>query len=153
LAVSDVIDPALLEEALRLLETDPIFRKVRGKLEPGSTSGSVVLKVEVEEANQLGGSVSFDNYSPPALGSERLGAGLQVRNLTGNGDILSANYFTPSVEVATSTTSTIPSQLAHCRAQLACAMLLVIFASFKSRSKFSTFKEMQVCWRYLTVSL
>jgi len=94
LAVSDVIDPALLEEALRLLETDPIFRKVRGKLEPGSTSGSVVLKVEVEEANQIGGSVSLDNYSPPALGSERLGVGLQIRNFSGNGDILSASYFT-----------------------------------------------------------
>lgn len=81
---------AKMEEGLRLLETDPIFKSVRGKIQSGSTIGSSILKVDIVEASQFGGGASIDNYSPPALGSERLNANLLIRNLSGNGDILSA---------------------------------------------------------------
>jgi hemolysin activation/secretion protein len=49
--------------------------------------------VKVEEANQLTGSVSFDNYSPVSVGSERMGTSLNYRNLTGSGDSLAASYY------------------------------------------------------------
>ena len=49
--------------------------------------------MQVEEVNQLTGSVSFDNYSPVSVGSERIGASLNYRNLTGFGDSLNASYY------------------------------------------------------------
>ena len=83
----------LIEDQLRLLRTDPIFRNVTASLKPGASAGKSLLVVQVEEANQLGGSVSFDNYSPVSVGSERKGANLSYRNLTGNGDLLAASYY------------------------------------------------------------
>ena len=83
----------LIEDQLRLLRTDPIFRNVTASLKPGASAGKSLLVVQVEEANQLGGSVSFDNYSPVSVGSERMGANLSYRNLTGNGDLLAASYY------------------------------------------------------------
>jgi hemolysin activation/secretion protein len=82
-----------LEDQLRLLRADPSFSSVDASLKAGSQAGSSILTVKVVEANQLSGSVSFDNFSPPAVGSERIGAGLNYRNLFGSGDVFTANYF------------------------------------------------------------
>ncbi|MFN7713911.1 MAG: ShlB/FhaC/HecB family hemolysin secretion/activation protein [Pseudanabaenaceae cyanobacterium] len=82
-----------MEDQLRLLRNDPLFRNVTSSLKPGSSEGKSLLVVTVEEANQFSGSVSFDNYSPVAVGSERMGLGLSYRNLTGLGDVLSASYY------------------------------------------------------------
>ena len=81
------------EDQLRLLKADPLFTKVTSSLKPSSEPGKSLLVVEVEESKQFGGSVSFDNYSPVAVGSERMGVGLTYRNLTGLGDLLSASYY------------------------------------------------------------
>ena len=83
----------LIEDQLRLLRTDPIFRNVTSSLKPSTSAGKSLLVVQVEEASQLGGSVSFDNYSPVSVGSERTGAAITYRNLTGNGDLLAASYY------------------------------------------------------------
>lgn len=82
-----------LEDQLRLLRADPSFSSVDASLKAGSQAGLSVLTVTVVEANQLTGSVSFDNFSPPAVGSERMGAGLNYRNLFGLGDVFTANYY------------------------------------------------------------
>ncbi len=82
-----------VEEKLRLLRIDPLFRKVTSNLKPGTATGKSILIVRVEEDNQFGGYVNFDNYSPVSVGSERLGANLTYRNLTGFGDLLSASYY------------------------------------------------------------
>jgi len=82
-----------LEDQLRLLRADPIFASVDASLKAGSQNGLSVLTITVVEANQLTGSVSFDNFSAPAVGSERIGAGLSYRNLFGVGDVFTANYF------------------------------------------------------------
>lgn len=81
-----------LEDQLRLLRADPNFTSVDASLKAGSQSGLSILTIKVVEANQLAGSVSFDNFSPPAVGSERMGAGLSYRNLFGMGDVFTANY-------------------------------------------------------------
>ena len=82
-----------LEDQLRLLRADPLFRKITSSLKPSTKEGKSLITVQIEEANQFSGGVSFDNYSPVAVGSERLGTALSYRNLTGFGDLLTASYY------------------------------------------------------------
>lgn len=90
---TNVFNAIRIEDQLRLLRSDPLFSKVTSNLKPATTVGNSILVVKVEEANQLSGSVSFDNYSPVSVGSERMGASLNYRNLTGSGDLLAASYY------------------------------------------------------------
>ncbi|ELS32423.1 MULTISPECIES: ShlB/FhaC/HecB family hemolysin secretion/activation protein [Pseudanabaena] len=87
------LNTAKLEEQLRLLRADPIFNNIEATLKAGNSPDSSILVVKVAEANQFGGFVTFDNYSPPAIGSERYGGGLFFRNISGNGDTLTASYY------------------------------------------------------------
>ncbi|MBE9127780.1 MULTISPECIES: ShlB/FhaC/HecB family hemolysin secretion/activation protein [unclassified Coleofasciculus] len=82
-----------LEEQLRLLRTNPLFDTLNATLEAGAEAGESILVVQVEEANPFYGNVSIDNYSPPSIGSERLGFQLGYRNLIGIGDTLSGAYY------------------------------------------------------------
>ncbi|MDZ8183755.1 MAG: ShlB/FhaC/HecB family hemolysin secretion/activation protein [Nostoc sp. ChiSLP02] len=82
-----------LEDQLRLLRLDPLLANVEARLRPTGKVGQSVLVVRVEEANPLTGSLGVDNYSPPAIGAERLGVELGYRNLTGMGDELAGSYF------------------------------------------------------------
>jgi hemolysin activation/secretion protein len=90
---TNVFNASHIEDQLRLLRSDPLFSKVTSNLQPATTAGNSILVVKVEEANQLTGSVSFDNYSPVSVGSERMGTSLNYRNLTGSGDSLAASYY------------------------------------------------------------
>jgi len=81
-----------LEDQLRLLRADPLFDNVEASLRSGTQPGQSILTVRVVEANPLAVSLSADNFSPPAVGSERFGVGVSYRNLTGFGDQLAASY-------------------------------------------------------------
>ncbi|HEY9596168.1 MAG TPA: ShlB/FhaC/HecB family hemolysin secretion/activation protein [Cyanophyceae cyanobacterium] len=87
------LSTARLEDQLRLLRADPLFENVEASLRAGSVTGKSILIVRVVEANPFEGSVSIDNYSPPSVGSERLGASALYRNVTGNGDAIAASYY------------------------------------------------------------
>lgn len=93
LGITKPFNANAVEDQLRLLKADPLFTKVTSSLKPSNESGKSLLVVEVAESKQFGGSVSFDNYTPVAVGSERMGALLTYRNLTGLGDLLSASYY------------------------------------------------------------
>ena len=93
LGISKPFNANLVEDQLRLLRTDPIFRNVTSSLKPSTSEGKSLLIVQLEEANQFSGSISFDNYSPVSVGSERIGAALNYRNFTGFGDLLTASYY------------------------------------------------------------
>jgi hemolysin activation/secretion protein len=82
-----------LEDQLRLLLIDPLFTNVVPTLEAGKEEGKSILTVRVTEAPPFSGNVSFDNLSPPSVGSERAGVTLRYRNLTGIGDELSGAYY------------------------------------------------------------
>lgn len=82
-----------LEDQLRLLRLDPLFTNVEASLRAGSGLGQSILTVRVTEANPWIASLSIDNFSPPSVGSERLGAVLGYRNLTGNGDMLLGSIY------------------------------------------------------------
>ena len=81
-----------LEEQLRLLRTDPILSDVEATLRPGTAIGESILSVRVREANPIYGGITTDNFSPPSVGSERVGAFLGFRNPTGLGDELVFGY-------------------------------------------------------------
>ncbi len=93
LGVGTPLNTTKLEEQLRLLRADPLFKNVEATLRSGSGPGQSILVVRVTEADPFEASVSFDNYSPPSVGSERLGINASYRNLTGNGDELAASYY------------------------------------------------------------
>lgn len=87
------LSTAKLEDQLRLLRVDPLFNNVEARLRAGDNEGESILIVRVSEANPFQASFSIDNYSPPSVGSERLGVSLRHRNITGNGDELAAAYY------------------------------------------------------------
>jgi hemolysin activation/secretion protein len=82
-----------LEDQLRLLKSDPLFDNVEASLRPGTGLGQSILTLRVKESQAVNGYIGVDNFSPPSVGSERLGAVLSYRNPTGLGDELSASYF------------------------------------------------------------
>ncbi len=82
-----------LEDQLRLLRIDPLFKNIEASLRAGSGVGQSILVVRVTEANPLEGSLGVDNYSPPSVGSERLGVNLRYRNVTGLGDEIAGSYY------------------------------------------------------------
>lgn len=82
-----------LEDQLRLLRADPLFENFDASLQPGKELGQSILVVRAKEAKSFYGNLSIDNYSPPSVGSERLGVALGYRNLTGNGDELTGSYY------------------------------------------------------------
>jgi hemolysin activation/secretion protein len=87
------LSTAKLEEQLKILRTNPLLSNVEASLQPGTGLGQSILMVRVTEANPFDANVSIDNYSPPSVGSERLGLSATHRNLTGMGDELGIAYY------------------------------------------------------------
>ena len=92
LGISTPLNANNVEDQLRLLRADPLFSNVTSSLKPSTEAGKSLLVIQVEEAKQLAGSVSFDNYAPVSVGTERTSLALSYRNLTGFGDLFSASY-------------------------------------------------------------
>lgn len=87
------LNQADLENQLRLLRLDPLFENVEASLRAGTGLGQSILSVRVTEANPFSAQLSIDNYSPPDVGSERMGVYASYRNLTGWGDLMEAQIF------------------------------------------------------------
>ena len=81
-----------LEEQLRLLRTDPLLANIEASLKAGSGIGKSILTVRVTEANPLSVNLTTDNYSPPSVGSERIGAAIEYRDPTGELGSVNLNY-------------------------------------------------------------
>jgi hemolysin activation/secretion protein len=93
LGVSIPINTNKLEDQLKLLRVDPIFKNIEATLIPSGCDGISDLQVTVQEANSFNSSFTIDNNSPPSVGSERVGVDLNYRNLTGIGDEITASYY------------------------------------------------------------
>jgi hemolysin activation/secretion protein len=93
LGASTPLNQADLEDQLRLLRLDPLFDNIEASLRAGSGLGQSVLTVRVTEAEPFVSNFSIDNYSPPGIGSERIGVDLRYRSPTGLGDELAAAYY------------------------------------------------------------
>lgn len=86
------LNTARLEDQLRLLRNDPLIENIEASLRSGTEAAKSILVVRVTEARRLSGNVSLDNYSPPSVGSERMGVNLNYQNLTGAGDGLGVGF-------------------------------------------------------------
>lgn len=82
-----------LEDQLKLLRADPLLANVEASLRASGVPGRSNLTIRVVEAPSFASSFSVDNYSPPSVGSERLGVELRYRNLSGIGDEISGSYY------------------------------------------------------------
>ena len=91
------LDTARLENQLRLLRANPLFENVEASLRASENQGESILIVRVTETNPLEISANADNYSPPTVGSERVGSTILHRNLTGRGDLFVASYNTTRI--------------------------------------------------------
>jgi hemolysin activation/secretion protein len=92
LGITNPLKVDQLEDQLRLLRVDPLFAEVEASLRLGTQEGKSILQVRVKESSPLTAGASFDNYSPPSVGGERVSVFLGYRNLTGNADDLTGSY-------------------------------------------------------------
>lgn len=75
-----------LQEALQLLQLDPLFQSVKAELKAGTAPELRILAVEIREAPALTVAVGYDNYQSPSIGIEQGTASLEQINLLGFGD-------------------------------------------------------------------
>ncbi|MBP0016638.1 MAG: ShlB/FhaC/HecB family hemolysin secretion/activation protein [Cyanobacteria bacterium SBLK] len=92
LGVETPFNAGKLEEQLRLMQESPLFENIEASLTEAGFREESHLTVNVTEAKKFYGTFGVDNYSPAAVGSERMGLSLGDRNLTGRGDRLHATY-------------------------------------------------------------
>jgi len=81
-----------LQERFRLLLADPLFDHINGRLLPGADRGLSILNLEVVRSRPYQFSAIMDNYRPPSIGAEAIGANGWVRNLTGQGDLIDLTF-------------------------------------------------------------
>ncbi len=81
-----------LEQALQLLQIDPVIKRVNAKLTAGSAPGYNILEVTITEAPPFYAGVSFANKQSPSVGSQQGSVFVAYDNLFGLGDKFSAEY-------------------------------------------------------------
>lgn len=91
-ADSTPLNQKRLEEALQLLQLDPLISRVNAELTAGSTPGRNILKVTVKEALAFHAGVFTENSQSPSIGSTEFGVFVADDNLLGFGDRFSFNY-------------------------------------------------------------
>ena len=81
-----------IEEALQLLQIDPIIERVNSELIAGSSPGLNILRVEVKEAPAFHAGIVIANNQSPSIGSVQGSVFAVHDNFTGFGDQLSFEY-------------------------------------------------------------
>ncbi|MBW4505164.1 MAG: ShlB/FhaC/HecB family hemolysin secretion/activation protein [Scytonematopsis contorta HA4267-MV1] len=81
-----------LEEALQLLQIDPLIERINAELTAGSVPGNNILQVIITEAPAFHAGIVFANNQSPSVGSEQGSIFIAHDNLLGFGDRLSAEY-------------------------------------------------------------
>lgn len=91
LAATKPLNSRRIEEALQLLQLDPLIAQVNAELTVGSTPGRNILQVKLREAPAFHVGVSTENRQSPSIGSVQTSLSLAHDNLLGFGDRLSAD--------------------------------------------------------------
>ncbi|GAA6620147.1 ShlB/FhaC/HecB family hemolysin secretion/activation protein [Scytonema sp. NUACC26] len=91
-ATSKPLNQKRLEEALQLLQLDPLISRVNAELTAGSTPGRNILQVQIQEAQAFHAGVSIDNTQSPSIGSLQGGVFITHDNVLGFGDRFNAEY-------------------------------------------------------------
>ncbi len=91
-ATSTPLNRQRLEEALQLLQLDPLIEQVNAELVAGSTPGSNILRVSLNEAPAFHTAFGVDNNQSPSIGSVQGSVDVSHDNVLGFGDRLAAQY-------------------------------------------------------------
>ena len=83
----DPVKTAPLERRLLLLSDIPGV-EVKSTLSPGAAIGTSDLNVDLTPGPRISGSIDADNAGDPFTGAYRLGATLNINDLTGHGDLI-----------------------------------------------------------------
>ncbi|MCC5668061.1 ShlB/FhaC/HecB family hemolysin secretion/activation protein [Nostoc sp. CHAB 5784] len=81
-----------IEQALQLLQLDPVIERVNAELTAGSTPGNNILQVTITESQAFHAGVIFANNQSPSVGSEQGSVFVAHNNLLGFGDKFSAEH-------------------------------------------------------------
>ncbi len=81
-----------IEQALQLLQLDPLIKRVNAELTAGSNPGSNILQVTITESPAFHAGVIFANNQSPSVGSQQESVFVAHDNLLGFGDKFSAEY-------------------------------------------------------------
>ncbi|MFQ4138728.1 ShlB/FhaC/HecB family hemolysin secretion/activation protein [Nodosilinea sp. PGN35] len=92
LATQPPLQIAPIEDALRLLQIDPLLERVDAELTAGSRPGQNILILDVVEADPLSAAITLDNSQSSSIGSWQAEAQVQHRNVLGLGDAASLRY-------------------------------------------------------------
>ncbi|WP_239112296.1 ShlB/FhaC/HecB family hemolysin secretion/activation protein [Halomicronema sp. CCY15110] len=92
LGTSSPLNVRRLEEALQLLQVNPLLATVDAELTAGSGPGENDLILDLVEANPFFANFGVDNARAPSIGSYQGSIGLSNANVLGFGDRLSAGY-------------------------------------------------------------
>ncbi|NES84597.1 MAG: ShlB/FhaC/HecB family hemolysin secretion/activation protein, partial [Moorea sp. SIO2B7] len=92
LAAKTPINLRTLEEALQLLQINPLLDSVQAELSAGTAPGLSVLTLNLKEAKAFSGSISLENRESPSIGSLGGNFKLNHNNLLGFGDRAYAEY-------------------------------------------------------------
>lgn len=92
LATKPPLNRKRLEEALQLLQLNPLLQRVNAELIAGSTPGKNILRLQVQEAPAFNAGIVIDNNQSPSIGSLQGVVFASYNNLLGFGDKFSAQY-------------------------------------------------------------
>ena len=92
LATSKPLNLTRLQEALQLLQIDPLIDRISATLIASPTPGNSILQVTVTEAETFTPEIVLANDRTPSVGSFRRGAKITEANLLGLGDKASLAY-------------------------------------------------------------
>ncbi|MGB6300910.1 MAG: ShlB/FhaC/HecB family hemolysin secretion/activation protein [Rivularia sp. (in: cyanobacteria)] len=81
-----------LEQALQLLQIDPVIERVNAELTAGSVPGNNILQLQITEAPAFHAGVTFANNQSPSVGEQQASIFLAHDNLFGFADEFSAEY-------------------------------------------------------------
>jgi hemolysin activation/secretion protein len=93
-AIVPVLNQPKLEEALRLLQIDPLIENISANLSAGAQVGSSILSVQVDAQPTFQVSIGADNHRTPAAGSLQGTTQINVSNLLALGETASFGYST-----------------------------------------------------------
>lgn len=91
-ATSTPLNQKRLEEALQLLQLDPLIEQVNAELTAGSHPGINILRITLKEASAFQAAIAVDNNQSPSIGSIQGSVEVSHDNVLGFGDRLSAEY-------------------------------------------------------------
>ena len=91
-AITPVLNRPKLEEALRLLQIDPLIASISANLSAGSQVGSSILTVQAEAQPHFQATVGTDNYRAPSAGSIQAEVQLSAANLLAQGEEFRIGY-------------------------------------------------------------